>query len=87
MVEDQLRPRGIKDERVLSAMESVGRHLFVRKDLEDADDKLKAARKARAAYARTFRGRTTTKKDRDYLNIYGIQALQYLRCPGRLRIQ
>lgn len=35
MVENQLRPRGIKDERVLSAMESVRRHLFVRKDLQD----------------------------------------------------
>ena len=36
MVENQLRPRGIKDERVLTAMESVNRHLFVRKDLQDA---------------------------------------------------
>ena len=35
MVENQLRPRGIKNERVLSAMESVGRHFFVRKDLQD----------------------------------------------------
>jgi protein-L-isoaspartate(D-aspartate) O-methyltransferase len=35
MVENQLRPRGIKDKRVLSAMESVNRHLFVRKDLQD----------------------------------------------------
>ena len=35
MVENQLRPRGIKDERVLSAMESVRRHLFVREDLQD----------------------------------------------------
>ncbi len=29
MVEEQLRGRGIKDERVLAAMESVPRHLFV----------------------------------------------------------
>ncbi len=29
MVEDQLRPRGIKDERVLEAMEKVPRHMFV----------------------------------------------------------
>ena len=36
MVENQLRPRGIKDERVLTAMESVNRHLFVSKDLQDA---------------------------------------------------
>jgi len=35
MVENQLRPRGIKDERVLSAMENIRRHLFVRKDLQD----------------------------------------------------
>jgi protein-L-isoaspartate(D-aspartate) O-methyltransferase len=35
MVENQLRPRGIKDERVLSAMESISRHLFVRKDMQD----------------------------------------------------
>jgi len=32
MVETQLRSRGIKDERVLNAMESVERHLFVDKD-------------------------------------------------------
>jgi protein-L-isoaspartate(D-aspartate) O-methyltransferase len=30
MVEDQLRSRGLTDERVLAAMESVPRHLFVR---------------------------------------------------------
>jgi protein-L-isoaspartate(D-aspartate) O-methyltransferase len=35
MVESQLRGRGIKDERVLAAMEKVPRHLFVDKDLED----------------------------------------------------
>jgi len=29
MVEDQLRARGIRDERVLAAMERVPRHLFV----------------------------------------------------------
>jgi len=32
MVETQLRSRGIKDEKVLNAMESVERHLFVEKD-------------------------------------------------------
>ena len=35
MVEDQLRARGIKDERVLAAMESVPRHLFVDEHLQD----------------------------------------------------
>ncbi len=35
MVEIQLRGRGIKDERVLDAMEKVPRHLFVGKELED----------------------------------------------------
>jgi protein-L-isoaspartate(D-aspartate) O-methyltransferase len=35
MVEDQLRARGIKDERVLAAMESVQRHLFVDVHLQD----------------------------------------------------
>jgi len=35
MVEQQLRARGIKDERVLAAMESVERHLFVDKSLID----------------------------------------------------
>jgi len=35
MVEDQLRSRGIKDERVLAAMESVQRHLFVDVHLRD----------------------------------------------------
>jgi protein-L-isoaspartate(D-aspartate) O-methyltransferase len=33
MVEYQLRARGIKDERVLKAMESVPRHLFIEKNL------------------------------------------------------
>ena len=32
MVETQLRSRGIKDERVLNAMESIERHLFVDRD-------------------------------------------------------
>ena len=31
MVEDQIRRRGIKDKRVLNAMETVPRHLFVDK--------------------------------------------------------
>jgi len=35
MVEYQLRARGIKDKRVLSAMETVQRHLFVDEDLQD----------------------------------------------------
>jgi protein-L-isoaspartate(D-aspartate) O-methyltransferase len=35
MVEHQLRARGIKDERVLAAMESVERHLFVEENLID----------------------------------------------------
>lgn len=35
MVEYQLRARGIKDKRVLTAMESVQRHLFVEKNLYD----------------------------------------------------
>jgi protein-L-isoaspartate(D-aspartate) O-methyltransferase len=35
MVEEQLRARGIKDERVLKAMETVPRHLFVSEDLKD----------------------------------------------------
>ncbi|MBI5663834.1 MAG: protein-L-isoaspartate(D-aspartate) O-methyltransferase [Nitrospirae bacterium] len=35
MVESQLRSRGIKDERVLDAMEKVPRHLFVETDLAD----------------------------------------------------
>jgi protein-L-isoaspartate(D-aspartate) O-methyltransferase len=35
MVESQLRNRGIRDERVLDAMEKVPRHLFVGTDLED----------------------------------------------------
>jgi len=34
MVEHQLRAQGIKDERVLAAMESVPRHLFVAPDLQ-----------------------------------------------------
>lgn len=33
MVEEQIRRRGIRDERVLSAMEEVPRHLFVPKDI------------------------------------------------------
>ncbi|MBI4686540.1 MAG: protein-L-isoaspartate(D-aspartate) O-methyltransferase [Nitrospirae bacterium] len=33
MVETQLMPRGIRDERVLKAMETVERHLFVKEDL------------------------------------------------------
>lgn len=36
MVEHQLRAQGIKDERVLAAMESVPRHLFVSPDLQAA---------------------------------------------------
>ena len=35
MVVDQLEARGIKDKRVLDAMEKVQRHLFVRDDLKD----------------------------------------------------
>jgi protein-L-isoaspartate(D-aspartate) O-methyltransferase len=35
MVDEQLRPRGIKDERVLQAMQTVPRHLFVSDDLKD----------------------------------------------------
>ena len=35
MVVDQLEARGIKNERVLAAMEKVQRHLFVREDLKD----------------------------------------------------
>ena len=35
MVESQLRGRGIRDERVLDAMEKVQRHLFVGAELED----------------------------------------------------
>lgn len=35
MVEEQLMARGIKDERVLHAMESVPRHLFVSEELKD----------------------------------------------------
>ena len=35
MVEDQLKTRGIKDERVLAVMESVPRHLFVDEHLQD----------------------------------------------------
>jgi protein-L-isoaspartate(D-aspartate) O-methyltransferase len=35
MVEDQLRARGIKDERVLAAMGKVQRHLFVSDPLQD----------------------------------------------------
>jgi protein-L-isoaspartate(D-aspartate) O-methyltransferase len=35
MVEEQLRARGIKDERVLAAMESVPRHLFVEAYLQE----------------------------------------------------
>lgn len=35
MVEAQLRGRGIKDERVLAAMEKVRRHLFVGRDMEE----------------------------------------------------
>jgi protein-L-isoaspartate(D-aspartate) O-methyltransferase len=43
MVEEQIRRRGIRDERVLSAMEEVPRHLFVPPDLRHrayADDPL-----------------------------------------------
>ncbi len=35
MVEEQLKPRGIKDPRVLKAMETVPRHLFVDEDLTE----------------------------------------------------
>jgi protein-L-isoaspartate(D-aspartate) O-methyltransferase len=35
MVEDQLRTRGIRDERVLAAMGKVQRHLFVSENLQD----------------------------------------------------
>ncbi len=35
MIIDQLRSRGIKDERVLDAMGRVPRHLFVQQDLQD----------------------------------------------------
>jgi len=35
MVENQLRARGIKDKRVLTAMENVERHLFVDESLQD----------------------------------------------------
>ncbi|MCK5139297.1 MAG: protein-L-isoaspartate O-methyltransferase, partial [Thermodesulfovibrionia bacterium] len=35
MVEYQLRARGIKDDRVLKAMESVQRHLFIDEDIWD----------------------------------------------------
>lgn len=35
MVENQLRPRGITDDRVLDAMGDVPRHLFVAEDLRD----------------------------------------------------
>jgi protein-L-isoaspartate(D-aspartate) O-methyltransferase len=35
MVERQLRARGVKDERVLSAMETVERHMFVGEDLQE----------------------------------------------------
>ncbi|HEY6097076.1 MAG TPA: hypothetical protein VIU83_03390, partial [Candidatus Deferrimicrobium sp.] len=33
MVEEQIRRRGIRDERVLSMMEEVPRHLFIPKEL------------------------------------------------------
>lgn len=36
MVEQQIRGRGIEDERILSAFETVPRHLFVASDLQDA---------------------------------------------------
>lgn len=36
MVQGQIRARGVRDERVLSAMEEVPRHLFVPPDLRDA---------------------------------------------------
>ena len=36
MVNQQLRPRGIKDERVLRAMETVPRHMFVSPELASA---------------------------------------------------
>ena len=36
MVQEQIRSRGVRDERVLSAMEEVPRHLFVPADLRDA---------------------------------------------------
>jgi protein-L-isoaspartate(D-aspartate) O-methyltransferase len=35
MVEDQLKYRGIKDERVLGAMENVPRHLFIGEEYQD----------------------------------------------------
>lgn len=35
MVEEQLRARGIKDERVLKAMETVPRHMFVGEEIRD----------------------------------------------------
>ncbi len=35
MVEHQLKSRGIKDERVLAAMENVQRHLFIDENLQD----------------------------------------------------
>jgi len=35
MVDEQLRPRGIKDGRVLRAMQTVPRHLFVSDELKD----------------------------------------------------
>lgn len=35
MVEEQLRSRGIRDERVLKAMETVPRHLFVSEEIRD----------------------------------------------------
>jgi protein-L-isoaspartate(D-aspartate) O-methyltransferase len=43
MVEEQIRRRGIRDERVLSAMEEVPRHLFIPKEIRHlayADDPL-----------------------------------------------
>jgi protein-L-isoaspartate(D-aspartate) O-methyltransferase len=36
MVQEQIRARGVRDERVLSAMEEVPRHLFVPPELRDA---------------------------------------------------
>jgi protein-L-isoaspartate(D-aspartate) O-methyltransferase len=35
MVEEQLKARGVRDERVLDAMGSVQRHLFVKEDMQD----------------------------------------------------
>lgn len=35
MVDSQLRSRGIRDERVLKAMEKIPRHLFVDEGLKD----------------------------------------------------